>query len=138
MSQTLASVPAPPRERPAAQADRITLTGIGAVGHHGVLDQERRVGQPFFVDVTLHTDLSAAGRSDELAQTVDYSEVAERVKEVIVGEPVNLVETLAETIAASLLGAFPVSALEVTVHKPKAPIEVTFADVAVTIYRERP
>lgn len=123
---------------PAAdRRDRISLTGIGAVGYHGVLDQERRAGQPFFVDTTLYRDLSAAAGSDDLSQTVNYAEVAETVKAVLVGDSVNLIETLAGTIARDILDRFPVDAVEVTVHKPKAPIEVTFADVSVTVYRER-
>lgn len=119
------------------QRDRITLTGLGAVGYHGVLEQERRVGQPFFVDLILYLPLRQAGLEDDLRQTVHYGLVAEEVKKVLVGEPVNLLETLAERIARTLLADFPIDAVEVTVHKPKAPIDVTFADVSVSILRER-
>ncbi|GAB3553040.1 dihydroneopterin aldolase [Arthrobacter tumbae] len=120
-----------------AQRDRITLTGITAVGHHGVFEHERRDGQPFVVDVVLHLDLRPAGQSDDLTRTAHYGELAEQVTELITGDPLNLIEALAERLASSILSSFPVDAVEVTVHKPKAPIEVPFGDVAVSIYRER-
>lgn len=117
--------------------DRITLTGVGAVGTHGVLEQEKRTGQPFFTDVTLYRDLVQAGATDELSRTVDYGAVAELVREVVTGEHADLIETLAARIAEGILERFAVDAVELTVHKPKAPIDVTFADVSVSIYRER-
>lgn len=117
--------------------DRITLTGITAVGHHGVFEHERRDGQPFTVDVVLHLDLRAAADSDNLANTADYADVADRVLGVITGAPYNLIETVAERIARSILGSCDAAAVEVTVHKPQAPLAVAFADVAVTIFRER-
>ncbi|MEX5296161.1 dihydroneopterin aldolase [Kocuria sp. CPCC 205268] len=117
--------------------DRINLLGVGAVGYHGVLDQEKRSGQPFFVDLIMYLDLSAAGASDDVARTAHYGEVAEEVRDIVIGPSVDLLETLAERIARRLLERFPLEAVEVTVHKPKAPIEVTFSDVSVTIYRER-
>lgn len=121
-----------------SRQDRITLTGLGAVGYHGVFEKERRTGQPFFVDLVMYADLKAAGETDELTATVHYGEVAELVREIVIGPRYQLIETLAERIAAELLEQFPmIRALEVTVHKPKAPIEVTFADVAVTIFRAR-
>ena len=120
-----------------ARLDRITLTGITAVGHHGVFEHERRDGQPFIVDVVLHLDLRPAGQSDDLTQTAHYGELAEQVTEIITGAPLNLIEALAERIASHVLASFTVDAVEVTVHKPKAPIEVPFGDVTVSIYRER-
>ena len=120
-----------------ARQDTITLTGITAVGYHGVFDHERRDGQPFVVDVVLHLDLRPAGQSDDLTQTAHYGELAEQVVELITGEPLNLIEALAERIASRILESFAVNAVEVTVHKPKAPIEVPFGDVAVSIHRER-
>ncbi|MFI7579692.1 dihydroneopterin aldolase [Kocuria sp. M1N1S27] len=116
--------------------DRINLLGIGAVGYHGVFDQEKRSGQPFFVDLAMYLDLAAAGASDDVALTAHYGEVAEEVRDIVIGPSVNLLETLADRIARRLLERFPLEAVEVTVHKPKAPIEVTFSDVSVTIYRE--
>ncbi|MBP3035763.1 dihydroneopterin aldolase [Arthrobacter sp. zg-ZUI100] len=118
--------------------DTITLTGITAEGFHGVFDHERRDGQPFVVDVVLHTDLQPAGLSDDLTQTAHYGELAEQVAAIIAGEPLNLIEALAERIAAAVLSGFPlIGAVDVTVHKPQAPITVPFGDVAVTIHRER-
>lgn len=127
----------PVTTRASDRRDRITLLGIGAVGYHGVLDQEKRSGQPFFVDLVMYLDLAAAGGSDDVARTAHYGEVAEQVRDIVIGPSVNLLETLAERIARHLLDRFPLDAVEVTVHKPKAPIEVTFSDVSVTIYRER-
>ncbi|WP_323959966.1 dihydroneopterin aldolase [Arthrobacter sp. JZ12] len=117
--------------------DRISLSGITAVGHHGVFEHERRDGQPFVVDVVLHLDLRPAGTTDDLTRTADYGELAEQVRDLIAGEPLSLIEALAERIAGQVLSAFPVDAVEVTVHKPQAPIEVPFGDVAVSIFRER-
>ena len=118
--------------------DVIKLSGITAIGYHGVFDHERRDGQPFTIDVALHTDIRAAAAADDLTLTAHYGELAEGVKEIITGEPVNLIETLAERIAGYVLAAFRIAAVEVTVHKPQAPIEVPFGDVTITIYRENP
>jgi len=115
--------------------DRITLTGLRARGHHGVLAEERRDGQEFAVDVTLELDLAAAGASDDLAETVDYGTLATSVISDIVGPPVQLIESLAERIARTCLADPRVDAVEVTVHKPSAPIPVEFGDVAVTVRR---
>lgn len=117
--------------------DRITLSGIKAVGYHGVFAHERRNGQPFVVDVVLHTDIRAAAASDDLEATSNYGELAEQVKSIITGEPCNLIETLTERIAAGILASFDVAAVDVTVHKPKAPIEVPFGDVSVSVSRRR-
>jgi dihydroneopterin aldolase len=117
--------------------DRIALTGLEATGHHGVLEHERRDGQIFVVDVALEVDTRATARSDDVADTVNYAEVADRVVAHISGEPVNLIETLAERIATDILGLYLVNAVEVTVHKPHAPIDPTFTDVSVSIRRER-
>ncbi|MBM7847286.1 dihydroneopterin aldolase [Arthrobacter roseus] len=121
----------------APMLDRITLSGIKAVGYHGVFEHERRNGQPFMVDVVLHTDIRAAAASDDIEETSNYGELAEQVKSIITGEPCNLIETLAERIASSILASFDVAAVDVTVHKPKAPIEVPFGDVSVSISRGR-
>ena len=122
-----------------AVRDTITLTGITAQGFHGVFDDERRNGQPFVVDVVLHADLRPAGISDDLTHTAHYGELAEQVAAIIAGEPLNLIEALAERIAAAVLDRFSsVETVDVTVHKPQAPITVPFGDVAVTIHRTRP
>ena len=117
--------------------DRITLSGVTAVGHHGVLDFERREGQPFVVDAVLHLDFATAAKSDDVLDTAHYGEVAERIKGWITGEPLNLIEALAVRIADDLLSEFRIQAVDITVHKPKAPIEVPFGDVAVSVHRAR-
>lgn len=118
-------------------SDRITLTGLAATGYHGVFDHERRDGQEFIVDVVIELDVREAALTDDVNHTVNYAEVAARVEAHITGEPVNLIETLAQRIATDVLGMYLVTAVEVTVHKPSAPIPSTFSDVSVTIRRER-
>lgn len=119
-------------------ADRIALTGLTVRGNHGVFDFERRDGQEFIVDVVLELDTSAAAASDELADTVDYGALAERMAAIVGGEPVNLLEKLVDRLAAACLQDVRVDAATVTVHKPQAPIQLAFTDVAVTVRRERP
>jgi 7,8-dihydroneopterin aldolase/epimerase/oxygenase len=121
-----------------ARPDIIKLTGISAVGYHGVLEQERRDGQRFIVDVALHTDIRPAAAGDDLTKTANYAELADQVEAIITGEALQLIETLAERIADHALRTFSVAAVEVTVHKPQAPIQVEFSDVTVSIYREKP
>jgi 7,8-dihydroneopterin aldolase/epimerase/oxygenase len=117
--------------------DRISLTGLRVRGYHGVFAQERRDGQDFVVDAVLETDLAPAAGSDEVGDTVHYGELADALAAIVAGEPVNLIETLAERLAAACLADARVTACEVTVHKPQAPIAHQFADVAVTIRRSR-
>ena len=117
--------------------DGITLTGLTVYGYHGVYDHERAEGQPFLVDLRLHLSLRAAAESDYVTDTVHYGELAERVAAVVSGEPVNLLETLAARIADVVLEDERIHDVEVTVHKPQAPIPLTFADVSVTIQRGR-
>ncbi|SHN01281.1 dihydroneopterin aldolase [Cryptosporangium aurantiacum] len=119
-------------------ADRIVLTGLTVTGYHGVYDHERRDGQPFVVDVVLELDTAKAAASDDVTDTVHYGELAEKLAAVVAGEPVNLLEKLVARLADVCLEDKRVSAAEVTVHKPKAPIPLEFADVAVVIRRERP
>lgn len=118
-------------------ADRITLTGLRVRGHHGVFAHERRDGQDFVVDAVLDVDMTAAAKSDDLADTVDYGTLAQDLAAIVGGEPVNLLETLADRLAAACLADPRVRAAEVTVHKPQAPIPLQFGDVAVTIRRSR-
>ena len=117
--------------------DEITLTGLTVFGYHGVFDFERRQGQEFTIDLILQVPLAAAAASDDVADTVHYGELADRVAAIVVGEPVNLIETLAQRIADAVLDDARVAAVTVTVHKPHAPIEQTFADVSVTVRRGR-
>ncbi|MFI5085559.1 MAG: dihydroneopterin aldolase [Actinomycetales bacterium] len=121
-----------------APRDRITLTGVTATGRHGYFDYEKRDGQPFTVDAVLYTDIRPAAATDDLALTSDYGAVAQCICDEIAAGPYDLIETLAETMAAKILAGFDLAAVELTIHKPKAPIPVPFGDVTVTIYRERP
>lgn len=118
-------------------ADRVTLTGIAAIGHHGVFDFEREQGQRFVVDVTCTLDLAPAASTDDLALTIDYGTLAEAIVADIQGDPLDLIEALADRIAQTSLRAGAVERVEVTVHKPQAPVGVEFADVAVTLTRRR-
>jgi dihydroneopterin aldolase len=117
--------------------DRIVLRGLRARGNHGVYPEERAAGQTFLVDLVLHVDTRSAALSDDVADTVHYGELAAEVVAVVEGEPVNLLETLAAHIADVCLRRALVDTVEVTVHKPEAPVGVPFDDIAVTIVRGR-
>jgi 7,8-dihydroneopterin aldolase/epimerase/oxygenase len=121
-------------ERP---ADRLALRGIRAFGHHGVLEHERRDGQEFVVDAVLGLDTRAAGRADDLSRTVDYGRLSQQLADAVGSEPVDLIETLAQRLADVCLAQPLVEWVELTVHKPQAPIEVPFEDVTLTIHRRR-
>lgn len=117
--------------------DEIVLTGLVVFGRHGVHAHERENGQEFTIDLSLRLALEQAAASDDVRDTVHYGELAEKVAAVVAGEPVNLIETLAERIAAVPLEYPRVQNVTVTVHKPQAPISLDFADVAVTVHRSR-
>jgi dihydroneopterin aldolase len=117
--------------------DRIALRGLRARGRHGVFDHERRDGQEFVVDAVLWTDTTEAAQADDLSLTVDYGALAGRLTAVVAGQPVRLIETLASRLAAACLADPGVAEVEITVHKPQAPIQHPFEDVAVTIRRKR-
>ena len=117
--------------------DRIALSGVSARGFHGVFEFERREGQTFVVDVVLGVDTRRAAQTDDLADTVDYGGVGSDVVAAIEGEPLDLIEGLAQRVADACLARDGVEAVEVTVHKPQAPVGVPFGDVAVTISRRR-
>lgn len=121
----------------ASTRDRITLTGVRVRAHHGVFDFERQEGQEFVIDVSVAVDLSAAASGDDLDRTVNYGELAESVAAAVSRDPVDLIETVAERVAAVALEYAAVEEVEVTVHKPEAPVSVPFTDVAVTIVRGR-
>jgi dihydroneopterin aldolase len=123
--------------RPLKRLDRVTVHGLRGRGHHGVFEREREKGQTFMVDVTLGLDTRRAGATDELGHTVNYGEVSERIVALIEGEPVNLIETLAARMADACLEYPLVEEVEVTLHKPDAPITVPFEDVTVTVVRTR-
>jgi len=117
--------------------DRISLRGLTVHGRHGVYDSERDQGQDFVVDVDLSIDLAPAARSDDVADTVHYGDLAQSLADVIAGPPVALIETLAGRLADICLADPRVRSAAVTVHKPQAPIPLAFADVSVTVVRSR-
>nr|WP_281361804.1 dihydroneopterin aldolase [Nakamurella aerolata] len=141
------------------------MTGLAVTGHHGVFDHEKRDGQTFVVDIVLWTDLARAAATDDLTETVNYAELAQLAADIVAGPPRDLIETVAAEIADAVVDRFGRSpaggaadgsvndgsvngsavngraagpelhAVEVTVHKPEAPIPLSFADVAVTARR---
>ena len=113
----------------------IRIEGIEVFAYHGVLPEERVQGQTFRIDVDLVPRSDRACDTDDLADAVDYGAVAARVAALATGDPVDLVERLAELIARDLIAAFPVERATVAVHKPNAPIPVPFGDVVVTVTR---
>ena len=117
--------------------DRIELRGLKVRGNHGVFDHEKRDGQDFFVDVTLWMDLAPAAASDDLTDTFDYGELAQRAAAIVGGPARDLIETVAAEIADDVMGDTRVRRVEVVLHKPSAPIPLTFADVAVVATRSR-
>lgn len=118
-------------------SDRLSVRGIVIHAHHGVFDFERRDGQEFVIDLVLDVDTRAAARADDLRHTVDYGTLVQEVRTAVANDPVDLIETLAQRVADVCLKHTPVAAVEVTVHKPHAPIPTTFEDVALTITRSR-
>jgi len=118
-------------------SDELTISGIECFGHHGVFEHERRDGQPFVIDLTLGLDTRTAAESDDLRDTVDYGSLVGRVKTAVESDPVDLIETLARRISDVALSDHRVEWVRVTVHKPDAPIEAAFADVALTILQKR-
>lgn len=118
--------------------DTIRLSSVTAIGYHGVFEHEKRDGQPFITDAVLFMDVAEAAATDDLSKTADYGAVAEAIVGMVTGEPFDLIETLSVRMAEKLLADFPVlHAVEVTVHKPKAPIQVPFGDVSITVRRTR-
>ena len=117
--------------------DHLSVSGIVVHGHHGVFDHERRDGQEFVIDLVLAMDTRSAAQHDDLHETVDYGTLVDEVRSAVENDPVDLIETLAQRIADVCLGHQQVAAVEVTVHKPHAPIQATFDDVALTINRSR-
>lgn len=116
--------------------DCITITGVRAIGHHGVFDFEKRDGQEFIADVILFLDLQPASKSDALEDTVDYSGISTLIKSEIEGEAVDLIERLAGRIADRVKSEYStVSLVAVTVHKPHAPVKEEFTDISVTVTR---
>jgi 7,8-dihydroneopterin aldolase/epimerase/oxygenase len=124
--------------QPPHRPDRITLRGVRAHANHGVYAFERERGQMFRVDAVLELDTRAAAAGDDLEKTVNYADLAQKLYAVLTGEPVNLLETLAQRLANVCLDDPLVDAVEITVHKPQAELGVPFDDVTVAIRRVRP
>jgi dihydroneopterin aldolase len=122
---------------PGPTPDRITLRGVRAHANHGVYAFERERGQMFRVDAVLELDTVAAAAGDDLEKTVNYAELAQKLYAVLTGEPVNLLETLAQRLADVCLAGPLVDAVEITVHKPQAELGVPFDDVTVAIRRQK-
>ena len=140
------SAPEVPESRPDVPArvplipvglDRISVLGLRVFAYHGVRDEERRDGQDFIIDAVVWLDTAAAAAGDELGLTVDYAALADRLVALASGPPVQLIETLAERLAAACLSDPPVQEVEITVHKPHAPLSHPFDDVTVVIRRVR-
>ncbi len=119
-------------------ADRIVLEGMQFYAYHGAVREERSLGQPFLVDLEAELDLSIPGTTDDREDTVSYTHLYRVVKEVMEGEPKNLLETLAEVIARRTLDDFPLQAVKVRVTKTRPPIKgAVITGAAVEIYRAR-
>lgn len=119
-------------------SDRIEINGLFGFGYHGLFDDERENGQGFLVDAILNLDLSNASRSDRLGDTINYSAVCDLILAQLVGPPVSLIEKLAGQIAEVILRDFPkVESVQITVHKPDAPVAVKVRDLSVSIVRSR-
>ncbi|WP_037285990.1 dihydroneopterin aldolase [Saccharibacillus sacchari] len=118
--------------------DKMIISRMEYYGRHGVFEEERRLGQRFYIGLELEMDLSAAGLTDDLTQAVNYAEVHETVKGVVEGESVQLIEALAERIASAVLGTYTrVDAATVRVTKPHPPFDIHFEGVTVEIRRSR-
>ena len=115
-------------------SDKVFVSGLALHAFHGVMQHEAKVGQTFRLDLTLDIDLAGASRSDKLADTVGYDQVVEVASRAFCGRRYRLIEAAAGAVADAVLDRFSrVAAVQVTVHKPHAPIAATFADVGVTI-----
>ena len=119
-------------------SDRIFIKGLALHAYHGVMPYEGKVGQTFTIDLALDIDLSAAARTDKVADTVSYDKVVGCVADAFVAQKFRLIEAAAGKVADAVLAAFPaVRKIEVTINKPHAPIAATFNDVGVTLARSR-
>ncbi len=118
--------------------DRMIIRRMEFYGYHGVFPEENKLGQKFYVDLELHLDLSRAALSDDVNDTVSYVEIHERVKRIVEGRPVKLIEALAEKIASDVLGTYTnIYEAAVSVTKPNPPFDITFDGVTVELRRRR-
>ena len=119
-------------------ADRISLSGLAGSGDPVGFEEEKRTGQPFIVDITCWSEFAEAAATDDLTKTINYAELADVAANIIEGPARDLIETVASEVADTIMDTFEdLHAVEVTLHKPKAPIARTFADVAVVARRSR-
>ena len=119
-------------------SDTIFMNGLSLHAYHGVMPYEGKVGQTFTIDLALEIDLSTAARSDKVADTVSYDQVAATATAAFTGQKYRLIEAAAGKVADAILAKFArVRAVKVTIHKPHAPIAATFKDVGVTLSRKR-
>jgi len=117
--------------------DNIYFNGMSFYGYHGVFGAEAELGQRFYVDLVLSLDLSRAGASDDLADTVNYADIFSCVQKIVEGERYNLVEKLSAVIAERLLSQFPLAQVQVKVTKPNPPINGHYDSVAIEMIRQR-
>lgn len=119
-------------------ADRIFITALAVHAHHGVLHHEAELGQPFFLDIDMAVDLAAAGRSDDLADTVSYADVASVATRAFTSQRFKLIEAAGVAVAEAILKGFPkVQSVTITVHKPQAPIGALASDIGIVLSRCR-
>ena len=111
-------------------SDVIRITGLTLHGYHGVFDDEKRDGQTFVVDLAIELDAHQAGTADTLEHTVDYSTVTDAVAQIVTGDSVDLIETLAYSVANTVLAFHGVTAVNVTIHKPDAPVAHPVTDIS--------
>jgi dihydroneopterin aldolase len=119
-------------------SDRILVKDLEVFARHGLLPEEKRLGQRFAIDIVAHLDLRPAGASDDYAQTVGYDAVIALATETLTARSYSLIEAAAEAVAQALLARFPaIEKVEVELRKPAAPIDAVFASVGVRIERGR-
>ena len=118
--------------------DRIVMKNLSFFGYHGVMEEEKTLGQKFFLDIEIYADLSKAGRTDEVLDTIHYGEVYEVIKDIVENDRFKLIEALAENIAENVLEKFEkIEEINILVKKPEAPIPAIFDHVGVEIRRKR-
>lgn len=117
--------------------DSIRLEKMAFHAFHGAHPEEKKLGQRFYVTLTVSGDFSAAGRSDDLSQAVDYGPLYARVRQIMEGESVDLLEHLGERICGAVLDFSPrIESVEVDITKPSAPIAGVLAAAIITIRRQ--
>ena len=117
--------------------DVIKITGIKTFGYHGVFENEKKSGQDFFIDIEYRYETSQAIAKDEIEKAIDYGAVISKVKSIVEAESKNLIETVADEIAQDLLRDLKIEWVKVTLHKPHAPVEISFKDIAVVVERSK-